>query len=124
MLPECSVECLCTAAARAAQHAWPLNSKASVRKVAWRSRTTSSAPPPPLWPQVVVFGDVGVLRLTADASVPSGGDRRRVNFAFSGGYVQLKAFPVRTPAASGHALAATHAQQRSSTPLTHRRNTR
>lgn len=45
--------------------------------------------------QVVDFGDVAVLRLTAEASIPPGGDRRRVNFAFDGGYVQFKAVPVR-----------------------------
>lgn len=47
--------------------------------------------------QVVVFGDFGVLRLTAEASVPVGGDRRRIDFAFDGGFVKLKALPVKIP---------------------------
>jgi hypothetical protein len=48
--------------------------------------------------QVVRFGSVGELRLSAGASTPAA-SRRRIDFAFESGFFDFKAFPLRIPCA-------------------------
>jgi hypothetical protein len=48
--------------------------------------------------QVVRFGSVGELRLSAGASTPAP-SRRRIDFAFESGFFDFKAFPLRIPCA-------------------------
>ena len=54
--------------------------------------------PDPRVDQVVRFGDVGELRLSAGASTPAA-SRRRIDFAFETGYFDFKSlpFPLRLP---------------------------